>query len=281
MYLSQENLYSAHNEAFDTLSFLNKLEYLDESDCSYTPSMVNVFYNNRLDKELIKLEQFVQYADINGISDAGYAISSVCESNRVSLSNIGFVVDEASVLADDDLVETSKFLRENGFQVVVTPESDDSLYYQELNEALDMDANYTFEDSINLLAYCEEFSPIKAIRDFGGKVYDKAADIGNSIKNRVSKNYNDIKDAITSSPKILSRKLASIRKAINEKQKQLSKAAGDAKIFLQRQIGKLKKAYSIVKSKLVSAKNTVVNKAKDAGNWVSNKVSGAKKKVFG
>lgn len=281
MYLSQENLYSAHNEAFDTVSFLNKLEYLDESDCSYTPSMVNVFYNNRLDKDLIKLEQFVQYADINGISDAGYAISSVCESNRVSLSNIGFVVDEASVLADDDLVETSKFLRENGFQVVVTPESDDSLYYQELNEALDMDANYAFEDSINLLAYCEEFSPIKAIRDFGGKVYDKAADIGNSIKNRVSKNYNDIKDAVTSSPKILSRKLASIRKAIDGKQKQLSKAAGDAKIFLQRQIGKLKKAYNIVKSKLASAKDTVVNKAKDAGNWVSNKVSGAKKKVFG
>lgn len=281
MYLSQENLYSAHNEAFDTVSFLNKLEYLDESDCSYTPSMVNVFYNNRLDKDLIKLEQFVQYADINGISDAGYAISSVCESNRISVSNIGFVVDEASVLADDDLVETSKFLRENGFQVLITPESDDSLYYQELNEALDMDANYTFEDSINLLTYCEEFSPIKSIRDFGGKVYDKAADIGNSIKNRVSKNYNDIKDAVTSSPKILSRKLASIRKAIDEKQKQLSKTAGDAKVFLQRQIDKLKKAYKIVKSKLVSAKNTVVNKAKDAGNWVSNKVSGAKKKVFG
>lgn len=268
MYLSQENLYSAHNEAFDTVSFLNKLEYLDESDCSYTPSMVNVFYNNRLDKDLIKLEQFVQYADINGISDAGYAISSVCESNRVDLSNIGFVVSEASVLADDDLVETSKFLRENGFQVLVTPEPDDSLYYQELNEALDMDANYTFEDSINLLAYCEEYAPIKAIKDFGGKVYDKAADIGNSIKTRVSKNYNDIKDAVTSSPKILSRKLASIRKAINEKQNQLSKAAGDAKIFLQRQIGKLKKAYNIVKSKLASAKDTVVKTASNAKNTV-------------
>lgn len=258
MYLSQENLYSAYDESFDSVAMLDKLNYLDESDCSYNPTMVNIFYNSKLDKDLIKLEQFAQYADYNGISDAGYAISSVCESNNVPLSNIGFVVDEASILADDYLMETSKLLRENGFKVVVTPESDESYFYQQLNEALEMDANYTFEDSVNLLAYCEEFSPIKTIKDFGGKVYDKAASIGSSIKNRVSKNYNDIKDFVTSSPKVLSKKLASIRKAISEKQNQLSRAAGDAKVFIKRQIGKLKNAYNIVKKKLVSAKNSVV-----------------------
>lgn len=291
MYLSHEKLYNAYNESFDISHFLDTLTYLDESDCPYTPNMVNIFYNNRLDKDLIKLEHFVEYANANSIDDAGYAISTVCEANNVALVNIGFVVDESSVLADDEIMEASKLLRENGFSVLVCPESDDSYFYQELNEALDMDAEYTFEESVNLLAYCEEFAPIETIKDFGGKVYDKAADIGSSIKKRVTKNYNNAKEFVTSSPKVLSRKLASIRKAISEKTSQLSRAAGDAKVFLKRQIDKLKKAYKVVKAKLVKAKDAVVdtagkakdkvvNTAKGAGKWVSDKVGKIRKTVF-
>ena len=272
MYLSQEQLYSAHDESFDSISFLDKLQYLDESDCTFTPNMVNIFYNERLDKDLIKLEQFVKYSDQNGIDDAGYAINSVCEANHVPFSNIGFIVDEASVLEDNDIMQTSIQLKENGFQILISPESDNSLYYQELNEALEMDSNYTFEESVNLLAYCEEFAPIKAAKDFGSKVYDKVTDIGSSIGNRISKNYENVKNFITSSPKVLSKKLASIRKAIGEKQKQLSRAAGDAKVFIKRQIDKLKKAYNIVKSKLVKVKDNVVDGAKRLKNAVFNSV---------
>lgn len=265
----------------DTLNFLESMEYLDYHESYYDPTMVNIIYNQRFDKDLIKLESFIEYADSNDIDDGGYAISKVCQENQVLLNNIGFVVEEASVLADDNVFNTAKQLRENGYMVVVEPMSKESYYYQSLDEAMTLDEGKDFERSYNLIAFCEKFDPI-----------GKAKEVGKSIGNKISSRYNQIKDTFSEAPKNLAKKLSAIKAMIADKNKKLRTAAGDAKVAIKNQISKLKKAFDVVKDKLVSAKDsavkavgnakdTVVSKAKSAGEWVSDKASAAKKKVAG
>ena len=267
---------------------LESLMTFNEHESLYLPTMVNIVYNNRLDKDLIKLESFMEYADMNNVDDAGRAIYDVCMANRVSIRDIGFMVEEASILADDDILATSKQLKENGIPVFIEPISTDSTYYRALEDAIELDENYSFENSYNFIAYCEAFAPI-----------DKAKEIGSAIKDRVSKNFNSIKSTLSEAPENLAKKLSAIKKMISEKNKKLRNAAGNAKIVLKNQISKLKKGFSIVKEKLAKAKNAIVDtagKAKDkvvtgaksAGGWVADKaggvrdtIVGAKRKVFG
>lgn len=273
----------------ETLTFIESVSHLDEYETRVSPSMVNVVYNDRLDKELIKLESFVEYADSNDIDDGGLAIANICEENRIPLNSIGFMVEESSILESDEVFDTARQLRENGFLVAVTPISSESTYYQTLEEALELDEPYsTYSDSIHLISYCEGFAPL-----------EKAKEIGRSIKNRVGKNYDAIKSTLSEQPKKLAKKLSAIKKMIAEKNKQLRTAAGDAKVVIKNKISKLKDAFGVVKDKLIAAKDsavkmagkakdTVVSGARYAGKWVSdragdvkNTVIGAKRKVFG
>lgn len=266
----------------DTVSFIESMEYLDEYESTFDPSMVSIVYNNRLDKELIKLENFVEYADSNYIDDGGEAIANVCKENNVLVKDIGFMVEESSVLEDTNIFTTAKQLRENGFLVVINPMNRESIYYQALEEAVTLDDNYsTYADSTHLISYCEEFAPL-----------EKAKEIGRAIKKRAGENYDKIKSTLSEAPNKLAKKLSAIKTMIAEKNKALRTAAGDAKVKIKNQISKLKDAFGVVKKKLIAAKDTVVRtagKAKDtvvsgaksAGKWVSDKAGAARDSVVG
>lgn len=283
----------------DFMDLIDNLEYITESESSYPAVMVPIQYNSRLDKDLVHLEDFVRYADCNDIDDGGYALASVCEANGISTSNIGFMVNEASIYADDDIYNTAKMLRENAYVVAISPVSDESTYYRELEEALEMDDNCnTFETSPNLMAYCEVFDNIRnsvsngidKAKDYVGNAYDsakqKASDISSkisntvsnavtSVGNRVKRNVGNIKSFASGSINKLSNKLAAIRKAIGNNVSKLGRAAGNVKAGIQNRISKLKDAASNVWNKIVALKNRAADGISNAASTVKNKASNA------
>ena len=246
----------------EACAMLDNMEYITESESKISALMVPVRHNARLGEDLIQLESFVRYGMSNNISDGGRAIANICTESGAPSDHIGFVVNEASLYEDDEVLDTFAQVKE-----------EDSEFYRDLMNALTLDEAYsTFEESENLKSYCEEFAPI-----------DKMKELGSNVSNAVS-------NKTASAKKVLSNKYAAVQRAIREKRAEARKATGTARVFINRQIDKLKSAASSIKSKLVSAKNAAVSSVKsgvakvknlgtNAANAVTSKVNAAKDSV--
>ena len=257
----------------EACAMLDNMEYITESESKISALMVPVRHNARLGEDLIQLESFVRYGMSNDISDGGRAIANICTESGAPSDHIGFVVNEASLYEDDEVLDTFAQVKEAGFPVHVAQISEDSEFYRDLMNALTLDEAYaTFEESENLKSYCEEFDPI-----------DKMKELGSNVSNAVS-------NKTASAKKVLSNKYAAVQRAIREKRAEARKATGTARVFINRQIDKLKSAASSIKSKLVSAKNAAVSSVKsgvakvknlgtNAANAVTSKVNAAKDSV--
>ena len=140
-------------------SLMESMEYLN---LEYTPYMVQIHQSDTLGN-LIKLENFCEYANSNNIEDAGYALASVCNYNGVSYSDIGFFVEESSLYDNYDLQTLCSFLTEHGYKTYIQPISEKSPYYVELDRCLALDEAYDYKDSINLKAYCEGSNKAKRL----------------------------------------------------------------------------------------------------------------------
>ena len=130
------------------------IESMEHIDLDYTPYMVQVHQSDTLGN-LIKLEDFCEYANRNNIDDAGYALASVCNQNGISYNNVGFLVDESSLYDDYEILSLCSFLSEHGYKTYIQPISEKSPYYVELERCLTLDESYDYKDSINLQSYCE------------------------------------------------------------------------------------------------------------------------------
>lgn len=250
-----------------SLNLLDKMQYIAES--SMDPYFVPVRYNDRFDQDLIKLEDFCRFAESNGIEDAGVAIAMICESNHIAPHNIGFYAEEWSIMADDNIADTANLMLENGYRVLAAPISHDDLYYKALDEAMELDEEYmTFEESPNLLAYCEENVFEKTSNKIGQGV-DWAKGAAQKGVQKVKDAGHQIKTWATSGVDALSKKYAAAKAKVKEIGSQISRLAGDAKANAIRQLEKAKAVMKNIGAKLVAAKNSAVNAA-----------SSAKKKVF-
>jgi len=214
------------------LTLLDQLNTLTEEDHIdvYPASMVPIVHVERLGQDLIRLESFMQYSQANGIIDGGRAIAKVCEACECPLDNIGFMVSEANLYADDDLMETMVQICEANFPVHLIAESDDSIYSVKLREAMVMDEPYDkLEECENLSNYV-----FTAIVTEAGMVED--------TKNTIAK------------------KLAAVRKAISAQVSKVNSSSGSAKVFASNQLKKLKSVAQALKQRLVDAKNGVTKK---------------------
>lgn len=276
MLISQSQLFG---EATAFLNEMDRLEY-DDYENIYPATMVNITHNPRLSKDLIQLESFLQYGQLNGIDDGGYAIYRVCEANEVPLDNLAFTVHEENLYIDPILLNTCVDLSESNFEIFISPISSDSIFYTRLTEALQYDMAYDgYENSPNLQAYVNE------------SILDTA-------RTKVESGAKKVKGAVSGGVKEVAGKLASIRKQIAEKTKKLWSSTGTAKVAIKRQIDKLKGAFkalstkaghlkdaavskvrsigSSIKSTASSVKNTVSNKASSAADYISDKARAAK-----
>ena len=255
-------LYSANQLTPTSVSVLESLQYLTEAESKYDPCMVPIKNSRRLDQDMIRLESVRDYVLDSGINNVVDVIHNICEANLISTNKVAFMVNEASLYEDDELVDTASQLLEHGFNVNIAQLSSDNIYYRALDEALRLDQYAeTFEESYNLQDYVFNENIIK-------DGYQK-------VKDTVSRNVDNMKDFYNDTKKGISNKLAALSKKIKELTAKATTLTGSAKETINKQINKLKAAYNAAKKKAISMKNTAVDKVSGAGKYVKDKVSGA------
>lgn len=256
MLLKESDLYGSND--FD---FIESLDSLSESEMIYTANMVPIRHIDRLNRNLIQLEEFVKYGTSNGITNGHKAIGAVCEASMISNdSTIGFVVNEASLYEDDELVEITQSIKEAGYKVYITPVSENSIYYQQLMEAFNKDFEAeSFKDSYHLQAYCEG-----TIKDNLNKIKYAVGGVGNRagqnmirIKNHIQDGTNAVKSAATTagdSVKTLANKYSAAKQAVRNFTDKASKAPESLKQTANNTLQKAKDTATTIKNKLVAAK---------------------------
>lgn len=256
MLLKESDLYGSND--FD---FIESLDSLSESEMIYTANMVPIRHIDRLNCNLIQLEEFVKYGTSNGITNGHKAIGAVCEASMISNdSTIGFVVNEASLYEDDELVEITQSIKEAGYKVYITPVSENSIYYQQLMEAFNKDFEAeSFKDSYHLQAYCEG-----TIKDNLNKIKYAVGGVGNRagqnmirIKNHIQDGTNAVKSAATTagdSVKTLANKYSAAKQAVRNFTDKASKAPESLKQTANNTLQKAKDTATTIKNKLVAAK---------------------------
>lgn len=256
MLLKESDLYGSND--FD---FIESLDSLSESEMIYTANMVPIRHIDRLNRNLIQLEEFVKYGTSNGITNGHKAIGAVCEASMISNdSAIGFVVNEASLYEDDELVEITQSIKEAGYKVYITPVSENSIYYQQLMEAFNKDFEAeSFKDSYHLQAYCEG-----TIKDNLNKIKYAVGGVGNRagqnmirIKNHIQDGTNAVKSAATTagdSVKTLANKYSAAKQAVRNFTDKASKAPESLKQTANNTLQKAKDTATTIKNKLVAAK---------------------------
>ena len=103
------------------LILLDNMYYLSESESQYAPAMVPIVENTSVDKYMIALEDLQEFADSNGISDMGYALTCVCEASNLDPSYVGFTVNSYSVIANPDMANMVSSLLNEGVTVLAKP----------------------------------------------------------------------------------------------------------------------------------------------------------------
>ena len=256
MLLKESDLYGSND--FD---FIESLDSLSESEMIYTANMVPIRHIDRLNRNLIQLEEFVKYGTSNGITNGHKAIGAVCEASMINNdSRIGFVVNEASLYEDDELVEITQSIKEAGYKVYITPVSENSIYYQQLMEAFNKDFEAeSFKDSYHLQAYCEG-----TIKDNLNKIKYAVGGVGNRagqnmirIKNHIQNGTDAVKSAATTagdSVKTLANKYSAAKQAVRNFTDKASKAPESLKQTANNTLQKAKDTATTIKNKLVAVK---------------------------
>lgn len=286
MIVTEDRIYGPN-----VLQLLDEMVYLDESYSGYDPYMVSIRRNDRFEQDLIKLEEFCEYAEKNGIDDAGYAIHEVCRANNVSTNNIGFFVEEASCYSDDLLCETAMQLSENGYHVCVAPVPTTSIWYQSLNEAMELDEDCSdYETSPHMLIYGMDYALAENVLE---DISDKVGGAKDWAIKRGRDRINDGKAFVSDAKDSIAKKLSAAKQKVVELTNKVRTLTGDAKAMAIRNLNKAKALVASLKDKLVAAKNGAVKlpgkaadsiksgasylkgKAVGAGSYVKDKVSGA------
>lgn len=241
--------------------FIESLDSLNESEMAYTAQMVPVRHIDRLNRNLIQLEEFVKYGSSNGITNGHKAIGAVCEASMIDNdSTIGFVVNEASLYEDDELVEISQSLKEAGYDLFISPVSEKSIYYQQLMEAFENDFEAeSFEESYHLQAYCEG-----TVKENLNSVKHAVCGVGNRaskniirIKNHVQNAVGTVQSAVSNTGdtvKTLANKYSAAKLAVKNFADKAAKAPESFKQSANNALQKAKDTAMNLKNKLMAAK---------------------------
>lgn len=269
------------NPMQEAMSMLDQMEYLDESFGS-SAYLVPVRHNYRLDKDLIQLESFVDYANQNGIQDAGYAIANICEACNITADKIGFSVNDYSLYADEGILETAQLMQENGYLIATSQVPSESVWYKSLEEALELDKDCSlYEESPHLVAYCESaYLNENVFEDVSNAVSKKARGAYNWVSNKASSNYKAAKKTLSSGVDSLSKKLSALKKKAIELKTAAAKQVGAAKAFTLKQLNKVEDGIKWCKKKLIAGKDAAAKAASNAKGKVIGGANTIKNKAF-
>ena len=125
-----------------------------EENTEYYPELVPVFEDYEHATNIIRIEDLVEYATSNNITDGTDAITSICEANKVLPETISLSVNESNLFTDIDMLDSARYFKESGFDVYINPISKSDLAYI-YTEAVFKGINEYNKESV-LEAYAED-----------------------------------------------------------------------------------------------------------------------------
>lgn len=286
----------------EAMAILEGANYLSEEESRYYPQMVPIRENTRIGRNLIRVEDLIEYSLSNGISDGAYALGQICEAANVDPQTIAFSVDEVSILEDSEMEDTVRQLMAAGAEVYAAPisendmayimaetacdisimgiEQDEEEYTDTLFEAFLVDDFETFLSENNVVDQIQ--SKVSYARGKANALYDtkvapkvsQAKDKGHSIINKIE---STMSSAFSKSKEWLAKKISSFRTLL-DKFLGKEKATEDKSVkgIIRKIIEKIKQALKYLSQKLSQAADAGVSAAKSVKKGISNKINYAK-----
>ena len=115
-----------------------------EENTEYYPELVPVFEDYEHATNIIRIEDLVEYATSNNITDGTDAITSICEANKVLPETISLSIDESNAFIDLDMLLTLKSFEEAGFNIFINPISSNDLNFIYTEAVLDSINEYNY-----------------------------------------------------------------------------------------------------------------------------------------
>lgn len=140
--------------------WLSNQDYLFGEDSKYESYMIPVQENSHLEKGIVRIEDLYNYACDNNITDAAYAISSICEANNLDPTNITFSIREENFIENPDYQEIVETFQNEGLNIYVVPLSENDLVSRIGNQALSLFESTGDISYLELFAYNEETKTI-------------------------------------------------------------------------------------------------------------------------
>lgn len=233
----------------EAMNIISNTSFLSESEGFYHPSMVSIRENVSLGKNLIKLEDLVEYSISNGITNAGQAIQTICEQNGIETDSIGFSVNETSVIADKDMADTVATFQEGGLDVYINPISSMDPVYQITTSIVEaMIDNAGTENEAYFDHLFESF-----INDSYEDIINEA-EVVNNVNGKEETVQNTADQAQNDTDGFWARKIAALKSTYRKLKEKAAGATGTAKQKILEQMQKISDAIKHLKEKFFKKK---------------------------
>ena len=145
-------IFNSHDKGIldEATAIVGSTKMLIHENTEYFPELVIIRESREYNTNIIRIEDLVEYATSNGITNGTQAIINVCEASDVYPSTVSLSLDEVNAYADKEMLDTAKQFSEAGFKVFLNPISKHDPVY-ELAES-------TFDKIHDLMQRGEEIS---------------------------------------------------------------------------------------------------------------------------
>ena len=145
-------IFNSHDKGIldEATAIVGSTKMLIHENTEYFPELVIIRESREYNTNIIRIEDLVEYATSNGITNGTQAIINVCEASDVYPSTVSLSLDEVNAYADQEMLDTTKQFSEAGFKVFLNPISKHDPVY-ELAES-------TFDKIHDLMQRGEEIS---------------------------------------------------------------------------------------------------------------------------
>ena len=196
---------------------LENASYLTEQECIYYPDMVPIRENKRLQRDIIRLEDFIDYSLANGITEGGYALSQICEASGIEPDTVAFSVDEVSILEDVEMDDTVRGLLDAGAKVYAAPINESDMAYVMTESVVDAmlvsmeQGNDEYGDALFEAFISDDFDTYLNEEFILESIQDKLQSIKSGAQNYIDKIQDTISQAAGKSKNWIARKISSLR----------------------------------------------------------------------
>lgn len=145
-------IFNSHDKGIldEATAIVGSTKMLIHENTEYFPELVIIRESREYNTNIIRIEDLVEYATSNGITNGTQAIINVCEASDIYPSTVSLSLDEVNAYADQEMLDTAKQFSEAGFKVFLNPISKHDPVY-ELTES-------TFDKIHDLMQRGEEIS---------------------------------------------------------------------------------------------------------------------------